>query len=65
MSGLLNKTKLIQYFEKGIKKNSQQKIGTEHEKFIFNKANTELIVFIDLIVERILDLFLSKSLRSR
>ena len=38
MSGLLNKTKLIQYFEKGIKKNSQQKIGTEHEKFILDKS---------------------------
>ena len=39
MSGLLNKTNLIQYFEKGIKKNSQQKIGTEHEKFILDKSS--------------------------
>ena len=35
----MNKTNIVQYFEKGIKKNSQQKIGTEHEKFILDKSS--------------------------
>ena len=34
---MLNKQKLIEYFEQGIKSGSQLKIGTEHEKFILNK----------------------------
>ncbi len=38
---MLNKQKLIEYFEKGIKSSSQLKIGTEHEKFILNKNSLE------------------------
>ena len=59
MTKLLNKTKLIEYFEKGIKKNSEQKIGTEHEKFIldknsflpleYDKLNGIKDIFIELI----------------
>ncbi|MBR73752.1 MAG: glutamate--cysteine ligase, partial [Dehalococcoidaceae bacterium] len=59
MTKLLNKTKFIEYFEKGIKKNSEQKIGTEHEKFIldknsflpleYDKLNGIKDIFIELI----------------
>ena len=35
---MLNKKKLIEYFFKGIKPFNELKIGTEHEKFIFNKS---------------------------
>ncbi len=45
MSDLLNKTKLIQYFEKGIKKISEQKIGTEHEKFILDKKSLKPLTY--------------------
>ena len=34
-----NKTQLIQYFNDGIKKNTNLKVGVEHEKFLFNKTN--------------------------
>ena len=36
---MLNKQKLIEYFEKGIKSSSQLKIGTEHEKFVYTRDN--------------------------
>ena len=39
MTKRLNKTKLIQYFENGIKDISQQAVGTEHEKFILDKSS--------------------------
>ena len=35
---MLNKINLIEYFEKGIKSDTELKIGTEHEKFILNKS---------------------------
>ena len=35
---MLNKKKLIEYFEQGIKPATELKIGTEHEKFILNKS---------------------------
>ena len=38
-----NKSQLIQYFIDGIKKNSNQRIGVEHEKFLFNKSDLKRI----------------------
>ena len=35
---MLNKKKLIEYFENVIKSDSKLKIGTEHEKFILCKS---------------------------
>tara|TARA_B100001250_G_scaffold382685_1_gene376037 strand:- start:200 stop:1537 length:1338 start_codon:yes stop_codon:yes gene_type:complete len=35
---MLRKKKLIEYFESGIKSDTELKIGTEHEKFILNKS---------------------------
>ena len=34
-----NKTQLIQYFKDGIKKDTDLRIGVEHEKFLFNKTD--------------------------
>ena len=36
MEHIDNKEQLIDYFFKGSKKKSQLRIGTEHEKFLFN-----------------------------
>ena len=38
-----NKTQLIQYFNHGIKKDSNLRIGVEHEKFLFNKTNLKRV----------------------
>ena len=38
-----NKTQLIQYFKDGIKKDTDLRIGVEHEKFLFNKADLKRI----------------------
>ena len=38
-----NKSHLIQYFNDGIKNESQLKIGVEHEKFLFNKNDLKRI----------------------
>ena len=38
-----NKSNLIQYFNDGIKNESQLKIGVEHEKFLFNKNDLKRI----------------------
>jgi len=38
-----NKTQLIQYFNDGIKKDSNLKIGVEHEKFLFNKKDLKRV----------------------
>ena len=38
-----NKSDLIQYFNDGIKNESQLKIGVEHEKFLFNKNDLKRI----------------------
>ncbi len=38
-----NKTQLIQYFKDGIKKDSDLRIGVEHEKFLFNKTDLKRI----------------------
>ena len=35
------KTKIIQYFETGIKDKKNFKIGIEHEKFLFNNQNNK------------------------
>ena len=36
---LENKKHIIQYFEKGSKKKNEWKIGTEHEKFLYDVDN--------------------------
>ena len=36
---MLNKDNLIQYFSDGIKLKGSEKIGTEHEKFIYSKKD--------------------------
>ena len=38
-----SKDKLIQYFRKGIKKDSELRIGVEHEKFLFNKSDLKRV----------------------
>ena len=38
-----NKTELIQYFKDGIKKDTDLRIGVEHEKFLFNKTDLKRI----------------------
>ncbi len=38
-----NKTQLIQYFKDGIKKDTNLRIGVEHEKFLFNKTDLKRI----------------------
>ena len=38
-----NKTQLIQYFKDGIKKDTDLRIGVEHEKFLFNKTDLKRI----------------------
>ena len=43
-----NKSQLIQYFIDGIKKNNNQRIGVEHEKFIFNKKDLKRIDYKQL-----------------
>jgi glutamate--cysteine ligase len=42
---MLTKIDLIQYFENGIKEKGREKIGTEHEKFVYNKSNYSLIPY--------------------
>ena len=41
---MLNKDNLIHYFSDGIKNKGSEKIGTEHEKFIYNKKDLTLII---------------------
>ena len=38
-----NKSQLIQYFTDGVKNSNNQKIGVEHEKFLFNKSDLKRI----------------------
>ncbi len=38
-----NKTELIQYFKDGIKKDTDLRIGVEHEKFLFNRTDLKRI----------------------
>ena len=54
---MLKKTKLIEYFEKGIKSDSELKIGTEHEKFILNKSTLKPLSYDEK--NGIKDIFLS------
>ena len=42
---MLSKGDLVQYFENGIKNSSEIKIGTEHEKFIYNKNDLSLVPY--------------------
>ena len=43
-----NKSQLIQYFIDGIKKNYNQRIGVEHEKFLFSKSDLKRIDYNQL-----------------
>ena len=43
-----NKSHLIQYFIDGIKKNNNQRIGVEHEKFLFSKSDLKRIDYNQL-----------------
>ena len=43
-----NKSQLIKYFIDGIKKNNNQRIGVEHEKFLFNKKDLKRIDYKQL-----------------
>ena len=42
---MLKKIDLVKYFSDGIKLKGSEKIGTEHEKFIYNKSDLSLIPF--------------------
>jgi len=54
---MLNKKKLIEYFVKGIKSDTELKIGTEHEKFILNKSTLKTLSYDEK--NGIRDVFLS------
>ena len=43
---IINKEKIIKYFESGIKKSKDFKIGIEHEKFLFNNQNNKRIDYL-------------------
>ena len=43
-----SKEKLIQYFQKGIKKDNELRIGVEHEKFLFNKKDLKRIDYEEI-----------------
>ena len=43
---ITNKEKIIKYFESGIKKSKDFKIGIEHEKFLFNNQNNKRIDYL-------------------
>ena len=45
MQYIENKQKLIQYFVEGSKKKDSWRIGTEHEKFLFNLKNKNCIPY--------------------
>ena len=42
------KTKIIQYFETGIKDKKDFKIGIEHEKFLFSNQNNKRIDYLKI-----------------
>jgi len=54
---MLNKKKLIEYLEKGIKSDAELKIGTEHEKFILNTSTLKPLSYDEK--NGIRDVFLS------
>ena len=54
-----NKSQLIQYFIEGIKKNSNQRIGVEHEKFLFNKSDLKRIDYEKL--KKVFDILKDKG----
>ena len=54
---MINKKKLIEYFVKGIKSDTELKIGTEHEKFILNKSTLKTLSYDEK--NGIRDVFLS------
>ena len=45
---IYNKKQLIEIFEKGCKSKKEWKIGTEHEKFGFQKRITNLLILSKL-----------------
>ena len=42
---MLNKDDLVKYFTDGEKKPGEEKVGTEHEKFVYSKKDLSLIPF--------------------
>ena len=42
---MLNKDDLIKYFLNGITEKGQEKIGTEHEKFVYDRIDKSLIPY--------------------
>ena len=42
---MINKDDLIRYFSDGEKTPGSEKIGTEHEKFVFSKKDLSLIPY--------------------
>ena len=54
-----NKTQLIQYFNYGIKKDTDLRIGVEHEKFLFNKTDFKRINYDQ--IEKIFEILKEKG----
>ena len=54
-----NKSQLIQYFIDGIKKDNNQRIGVEHEKFLFNKSDLKRIDYEKL--KKVFDILKDKG----
>ena len=54
-----NKTQLIQYFKDGIKKDTDLRIGVEHEKFLFNKTDFKRINYDQ--IEKIFEILKEKG----
>ena len=54
-----NRSQLVQYFFDGIKKDSNQRIGVEHEKFLFNKSDLKRIDYEKL--KKVFDILKDKG----
>ena len=49
MTNKLSKDSLISFFKKGCKEKKNWKVGTEHEKFGFNRSNLKPITYEDIL----------------
>tara|TARA_S200000501_G_scaffold325428_1_gene323276 strand:+ start:329 stop:1672 length:1344 start_codon:yes stop_codon:yes gene_type:complete len=54
-----NKNQLIQYFNKGIKRKNNLRIGVEHEKFLFDKSNLKRVDYNQ--IRQVFEVFKSKG----
>mgnify|MGYP001024203204 CR=1 FL=1 len=62
----INKSDIVEYFESGIKKDSNCRIGIEHEKFLFDKNTQKRIDYTTIrkLFNELLDYSKKKKLHS-